>query len=110
MLGSGFGVLEVVVSLVEDGFASLVVGSGLGALEVVDSTAGVSEVVGAGTCSIVVSAGVLATSVLTGIASALSHATSKGVPTVSAVMRERVDFLSPKMRPFGVEQPAPELG
>ncbi|MEY8576838.1 hypothetical protein AALI21_00795 [Corynebacteriaceae bacterium 6-324] len=91
---SGFGALEVVVSL-------LLVGSGFGSLDVV---------VGARVCSVVVAAGVLVTSVLTGIASALSHATSSGVPTASVVIRERVDFFSPKMRPFAVERPAPLSG
>ncbi|CCE53873.1 putative uncharacterized protein [Corynebacterium casei UCMA 3821] len=32
------------------------------------------------------------------------------VPTASAVIRERVDFFSPKMRPFAVERPAPLSG
>ncbi|MGO2828860.1 hypothetical protein [Corynebacterium casei] len=86
----GFGALEVVVGAAEvvssvgsAGFAEVVegagcaevvvslplVGSGFGALDVV---------VGAGVCSVVVTAGVLMTSVLTVIASALSHATSSG--------------------------------
>ncbi len=68
----GAGCAEVVVSL-------LLVGSGSGALDVV---------VGAGVCSVVVTAGVLMTSVLTVIASALSHQRAV-VPTASAVIRER---------------------
>ena len=130
--GFGFGAFDVVVGVAEvvssvgsaglaevvegAGFAEVfvalvLVGFGFGAFEVVDSTTGALEVVvGAVVCSVVVATGVLVTSVLTGMESALSHATSSGVPTASAVIRERVDFFSPKMRPFAVERPAPLSG